>query len=70
MGGCDNQGFPMSQGVPNPVCVRLLLARGTPCGHGYGRRNGERRRESVRGCIVSQNPSVINLLVKKKGEND
>ncbi|CAN0858958.1 40S ribosomal protein S6 (Fragment) [Linum grandiflorum] len=34
------------------------------------RHNGKRRREYVRGCIIRQNPSVINLLVKKKGEND
>ncbi|PPD84815.1 hypothetical protein GOBAR_DD18258 [Gossypium barbadense] len=51
MGGCDKQGFPMKQGVLTPGCVRLLLHRDTPCFHGYGRRNGERRRKSVRGCI-------------------
>ena len=43
---------------------------GTPCFRGYGRRNGERRRKSVRGCIVSQDLSVINLVIVKKGEND
>ncbi|VAH41193.1 unnamed protein product [Triticum turgidum subsp. durum] len=37
---------------------------------GFGRRNGERRRKSVRGCIVSQDLSVINLVIVKKGEND
>jgi len=31
---------------------------------------GERRRKSVRGCIVSQDLSVINLVIVKKGEND
>ncbi|KAK9905278.1 hypothetical protein M0R45_000330 [Rubus argutus] len=45
MGGCDKQGFPMKQGVLTPGRVRLLLHRGTPCFRGYGRRNGERRRE-------------------------
>ena len=43
---------------------------GTPCFRGYGRRDGERRRKSVRGCIVSQDLSVINLVIVKKGEND
>nr|KJB77544.1 hypothetical protein B456_012G142800 [Gossypium raimondii] len=43
---------------------------GTPCFRGYGRRNGERRRKSVRGCIVSQDLSVLNLVIVKKGEND
>ncbi|CAN1816527.1 40S ribosomal protein S6, partial [Linum perenne] len=70
MGGCDKQGFPMKQGVLNPGRVRLLLTRGTPCFRGYGRRNGERRRKSVRGCIVSQDLSVLNLVIVKKGEND
>ncbi|KAL3592298.1 hypothetical protein D5086_010938 [Populus alba] len=70
MGGCDKQGFPMKQGVLTPGRVRLLLYRGTPCFRGYGRRNGERRRKSVRGCIVSQDLSVLNLVIVKKGEND
>jgi len=43
---------------------------GTPCFRGYGRRDGERRQKSVRGCIVSQDLSVINLVIVKKGEND
>uniref|UniRef100_A0A2C9V564 40S ribosomal protein S6 n=1 Tax=Manihot esculenta TaxID=3983 RepID=A0A2C9V564_MANES len=43
---------------------------GTPCFRGYGRRNGERRRKSVRGCIVSHDLSVLNLVLVKKGEND
>ncbi|XAR62140.1 hypothetical protein NMG60_11016776 [Bertholletia excelsa] len=57
MGGCDKQGFPMKQGV----LVRLLLHRGTPCFSGYGRRDRERRRKSVSGCIVSPDFSVLNL---------
>ena len=43
---------------------------GTPCFRGYGRRNGERRRKSVRGCIVSPDLSVLNLVIVKKGESD
>ncbi|KAH9679552.1 40S ribosomal protein S6 [Citrus sinensis] len=70
MGGCDKQGFPMKQGVLTPGRVRLLLHRGTPCFRGYGRRDGERRRKSVRGCIVSPDLSVLNLVIVKKGEHD
>ncbi|KAL2551361.1 40S ribosomal protein S6-2 [Forsythia ovata] len=70
MGGCDKQGFPMKQGVLTPGRVRLLLYRGTPCFRGHGRRNGERRRKSVRGCIVSPDLSVLNLVIVKKGDND
>ncbi|KAL1568067.1 40S ribosomal protein S6 [Salvia divinorum] len=68
MGGCDKQGFPMKQGVLTTGRVRLLLHRGTPCFRGYGRRNGERRRKSVRGCIVSPDLSVLNLVIVKKGD--
>ncbi|XP_057755865.1 uncharacterized protein LOC130975048 [Arachis stenosperma] len=53
----------MKQGVLTLGRVRLLLHRGTPCFRGYGRRNGERRRKSVRGCIVSPDLSVLNLYV-------
>lgn len=48
----------------------ILFVSGTPCFRGYGRRNGERRRKSVRGCIVSQDLSVLNLVIVKKGDND
>ncbi|GFP89463.1 40S ribosomal protein s6-2 [Phtheirospermum japonicum] len=68
MGGCDKQGFPMKQGVLTPGRVRLLLHRGTSCFRGYGRRNGERRRKSVRGCIVSPDLSVFNLVITKAGK--
>ncbi len=67
MGGQDKQGFPMRQGVLTPLRVRLLMAPGDPCFAGHGRRKGERRRKSVRGCIVSQDLSVLNLIIVKKG---
>ncbi|GFY90837.1 ribosomal protein S6e [Actinidia rufa] len=57
MGGCDKQGFPMKQGVLTPGRVRLIASP---------RRNGERRRKSVRGCIVSPDLSVLNLVIVKK----
>ncbi|XP_059076265.1 small ribosomal subunit protein eS6-like [Cryptomeria japonica] len=77
MGGSDKQGFPMKQGDLTPGRVRLLMHRGEvpdtsflyPCFCGYGRRDGERRRKSVRGCIVSPDLSVLNLVIVKKGEN-
>jgi small subunit ribosomal protein S6e len=67
MGGCDKQGFPMKQGVLTNGRVRLLLSPGDKCFRGYGRRKGERRRKSVRGCIVSQDISVLNLVIVKRG---
>jgi small subunit ribosomal protein S6e len=68
MGGQDKQGFPMRQGVLTNGRVRLLMAPGDQCFLGYGRRKGERRRKSVRGCIVSPDLAVINLVITKKGD--
>eukprot|EP00891_Asterochloris_glomerata_P005575 jgi/Astpho2/5575/Aster-02831 len=67
MGGQDKQGFPMKQGVLVPGRVQLLMKPGDSCFRGFGRRKGERRRKSVRGCIVSQDLSVLNLMIVKAG---
>lgn len=64
-GGNDKQGFPMKQGVLTHGRVRLLLSRGHSCYR--PRRTGERKRKSVRGCIVDANLSVLNLVIVKKG---
>merc|ERR1711918_269263 len=63
-GGNDKQGFPMMQGVLAPDRVRLLLRKGSKCYR--QRRTGEMKRKSVRGCIVSQELSVLNLVLVKK----
>merc|ERR1711884_123067 len=34
------------------------------------RRDGERKRKSVRGCIVDGNLAVLNLAIVKKGDNE
>ena len=65
-GGNDKQGFPMKQGVLLPYRVRLLLADGHSCFR--PRRTGERRRKSVRGCIVGPDIAVLSLVVVKQGE--
>lgn len=67
-GGNDKQGFPMKQGVLHPTRVRLLLSKGHSCYR--PRRDGERKRKSVRGCITSQDLSVIALAVVKQGDAD
>ncbi|KAL9121604.1 MAG: hypothetical protein Q9187_001844 [Circinaria calcarea] len=67
-GGNDKQGFPMKQGVMHPTRVRLLLAEGHSCYR--PRRTGERKRKSVRGCIVAMDLSVLALAIVKKGEGD
>ncbi|KAJ4306972.1 40S ribosomal protein S6 [Collariella sp. IMI 366227] len=67
-GGNDKQGFPMKQGVIAPNRVRLLLSEGHSCYR--PRRTGERKRKSVRGCIVGQDLSVLALAIVKQGEQD
>ena len=67
-GGNDKQGFPMKQGVLLPHRVRLLLADGHSCYR--PRRTGERKRKSVRGCIVGPDIAVLSLVVVKQGEGE
>merc|ERR1711976_85816 len=67
-GGNDKQGFPMKQGVLTNNRVRLLLSKGHSCYR--PRRTGERKRKSVRGCIVDSNLSVLALVIVKKGDNE
>jgi len=66
MGGNDKQGFPMKQGVLVKGRVRLLMGKGHA---GYRpRRTGERKRKSVRGCIVGQDIRALSLALIKEGE--
>lgn len=67
-GGNDKQGFAMKQGVLTNGRVKLLLSKGHSCYR--PRRSGERKRKSVRGCIVDSNLSVLSLVIVKKGEKD
>jgi len=64
-GGNDKQGFPMKQGVLLPHRVKLLLSKGHSCYR--PRRDGERRRKSVRGCIVGPDIAVLALVIVKQG---
>jgi small subunit ribosomal protein S6e len=67
-GGFDKQGFPMKQGVMTPRRVRLLLKAGTSC---YRPRcDGERKRKTVRGCIISSEISALHLIVLQKGSEE
>lgn len=68
IGGCDKQGFPMKQGVLVNSRVKLLLKGGT-CGcRAWRVRTGERRRKTIRGCIVSQDIAVLNLKIVQEGD--
>ncbi|CAD2098427.1 40S ribosomal protein S6, putative [Plasmodium vinckei petteri] len=67
-GGNDKQGFPMMQGVLTNHRVRLLFKKGMKCYR--PRKKGEKKRKSVRGCIVGQDLSALNLALVKKGANE
>merc|ERR1719146_246552 len=67
-GGNDKQGFPMMQGVLSQGRVRLLFSKGMKTFR--PRRKGERKRKSVRGCIVGPDLAVMQLVVIKKGEQE
>jgi small subunit ribosomal protein S6e len=67
-GGNDKQGFPMKQGVLINKRVRLLMGAGHSCYR--PRRAGERKRKSVRGCIVGSDLAVLSLVVVKRGPAD
>ena len=67
-GGNDKQGFPMRQGVLTSTRVRLLCKKGHKAYR--PRRSGERKRKSVRGCIVGHDISVLNLVVTQFGEKE
>ncbi|KAL7670298.1 hypothetical protein ACOME3_005237 [Neoechinorhynchus agilis] len=64
-GGNDKQGFPMMQGVMTNQRVRLLLDKRHKCYR--PRKDGERRRKSVRGCVVDMNLCVLACVIVKKG---
>merc|ERR1711981_452510 len=67
-GGNDLQGFPMKQGVLKQKRVRLLLSPDSSCYR--ARKKGERKRRSVRGCIVGPDLSIVNLTIVKMGDKE
>jgi len=65
-GGNDKDGFSMRQGILKAGRVRILMSKGHKCYR--TRREGERKRKSVRGCIIGKDLSVIALTIVKQGE--
>merc|ERR1719443_2720301 len=59
-GGNDKQGFPMKQGILANNRVRLLFKKGMSCFR--ERRGGQRKRKSVRGCIVGPDLATMSLV--------
>jgi len=65
-GGNDKDGFSMKQGILINGRTRILMKEGHSCFR--PRRTGERKKKSVRGCIVGHDLSVLALSVVKAGE--
>jgi len=65
-GGNDKDGFSMKQGILIQGRTRILMSAGHS---GYRpRRTGERKRKSVRGCIVGHDISALFLVIVQAGE--
>jgi hypothetical protein len=58
----------MKQGVLRPGRASLLLSKGHSCYR--SRRTGERKRKTVRGCIVGSDIAALSLVLVKQGEKD
>merc|ERR1719149_38992 len=58
----------MMQGILTNQRVRLLFSKGMKTYR--PRRKGERKRKSVRGCIVGPDLAVMQLVLAKKGEQE
>lgn len=67
-GGVDKQGFPMLTGVHTNNRVRLLLDGRVGCYKPI--RVGDRKRKTVRGAIVANDISALNVIIVKKGEGE
>ncbi len=63
-GGSDKNGFPMKRDVDGPRRIKSLLSGGL----GFEpKRDGQRRRKTVRGNTVSDDIVQINTIVTEKG---
>jgi small subunit ribosomal protein S6e len=66
-GGSDKNGFPMKKDVDGSRSIKSLLAGGI----GFNpKRDGQRRRKTVRGNTVSEDIVQINTVVTQKGDKD
>lgn len=65
MGGSDKQGFPMKSTLPGIARRKILISKGT----GFKPTlKGERKRISMRGNVISEEISQLNVAITKKGD--
>lgn len=66
-GGTDSNGFPMRPGIEGPQRSKVLITGGP----GFNsKREGERKKKSVRGNQVNEKITQINLKISEEGEED
>lgn len=66
-GGSDKNGFPMKKDIDGQRRMKSLLSGGI----GFKpKRDGQRRRKTVRGNTISDETVQINTVVTEKGEKD
>merc|ERR1719463_498281 len=58
----------MKQGILANQRVRLLFKKGMSCFR--ERRTGQRKRKSVRGCIVGPDLATMSLVIVRKGDEE
>jgi len=58
----------MKQGVLINGRTRVFMSSGAKCYR--PRRTGERKRKTVRGCIVGPDIRALSVTVAKKGDNE
>jgi small subunit ribosomal protein S6e len=65
-GGHDKDGFTMKQGILIAGRTRILMSEGHSTYR--ARRSGERKKKSVRGCVVGADIAALALSVAKQGD--
>ena len=67
-GGSDSSGFPMRKDIHGPVKKKILVSKRST---GYRpKREGQKRRKTVRGNEITADMTLVNLKVIKMGETE
>lgn len=62
-GGSDKDGFPMRPDIHGGVKTRVVIAKGVGF---HSNRNGERKRKTLRGRVITEEISQINMKIIEK----
>ena len=62
-GGCDKDGFPMRVDIHGGVRANVILSSGIGF---HPKREGERRRKNVRGNIITEEITQVNMKIVEK----